>query len=83
MASLAELESRIETIEQKIANAIPLDWIDVNSPGDISQKYVYGIGIGARSSINNGKLISGWKVKPNTPNPTSDSDFETPYGFSQ
>lgn len=83
MASLAELESRVQTIEETIANAIPLYWIDVNSPGDISGKYVYGTPTGTRASINNGNLIMGWKVKPNTPNPTSNSDFETPYGFSQ
>ena len=58
------------------------DWININAVDannqniDKSGLYVYG----QKNGINNDNSIFGWKVKPNTPNPTSDSDFENEIG---
>lgn len=60
-----------------------LGMVDINSNGDMSGATVFGIPTGARSSINNGNLIMGWRVLPNVPDPTTDNDFETPYGLGQ
>lgn len=80
MASLAELESRVFVLEQKLANAIPLDWVEVNRTGDLTGKYLYGVPTGARSGINEGRGIYGWKSM--VANPTTDAHFESPKGPS-
>ena len=78
MASLAELEARVINLEQKVNNAIPIGWVNVNSSGDLTGLYLYGVPEGARSSINDGRGIYGWKSK--VANPTSNSDFEDEIG---
>tara|TARA_R110002012_G_scaffold214249_1_gene385366 strand:+ start:96 stop:776 length:681 start_codon:yes stop_codon:yes gene_type:complete len=53
--------------------------VDINSSGSKEGLYVFGV----KAGINDGNLIIGWKVKSGVTNPTSDADFETPYGYSQ
>lgn len=51
--------------------------VDVNAAGDKTNALCFG----KKAGINEGNLIVGWKSL--VANPTSDSDFETPFGFSQ
>lgn len=91
MASLAQVdvrsqENRKEIIELKAVvqsimdNTIPLGWLEINSTGDLTGKYLYGVGVGSRSGINDGRGVYGWKSL--VANPTTDSDFVSPKGFS-
>lgn len=91
MASLQEVDTRsadnrdriieLENLIQNIMdNTIPLGWLDINSSGDLTGKYLYGKGTGSRASINDGRGVYGWKS--NVSNPTSDNDFEKPLGPS-
>ena len=51
--------------------------MEINATGDKTNTYCFG----KKAGINDGNLIIGWKST--VANPTSDSDFETPYGYSQ
>lgn len=80
MPSTDELNARLTAVETILANAIPLGWVDVNSEGDLTGKFLYGIPTGDRASINDGRGIYGWKSS--VADPTSDSDFVNPKGPS-
>lgn len=91
MATLTEVDDRSRDNRNEIialktvvaamqANTVPLGWLDVNSTGDLTGKYLYGVPTGARSAINEGRGIYGWKS--NVADPTEDSDFVNPKGPS-
>lgn len=91
MATLTEVDDRSRdnrneiislkaVVDAILANTVPLEWLDVNSTGDLTGKYLYGLPTGDRASINDGNKIYGWKST--VADPTSDSDFETPFGPS-
>lgn len=91
MATLIEVDDRSRDNRNEIialkavvasiqSNTIPLGWLDVNSTGDLTGKYLYGVPTGARSGINEGRGIYGWKST--VANPTTDAHFESPKGPS-
>lgn len=51
--------------------------VDVNATGDKTNVICFG----KKAGINEGNLIVGWKSL--VADPTSNSDFETPYGLGQ
>jgi len=51
--------------------------VEINSVGSKLGLYCFG----KKAGINGGNLIVGWKST--VANPTSDADFETPYGLAQ
>jgi len=53
--------------------------INVNSNKLQGGDYVFG----KKAGINSGELIVGWQLKAGVTNPTSNDDFEKPYGFRQ
>ena len=93
--STAENTIAVEDIQNELANSKMLSQLtnvekrevyDTICPGAIlpidspikkAGDYLYGVD----PNINGGSLFMGWKSKVD--NPTSDNDFETPYGFSQ
>ena len=91
MASLPQVDDRsqanrtaiieLKAVVQSIMdNTIPLGWLEINSTGDLTGKYLYGVGVGDRASINDGRGIYGWLST--VANPTQDSHFSSPKGFS-
>lgn len=68
---------------QAVVNANKADkgslMVDINSAGSKAGLYVFG----HKAGINDGNLIVGWKVKAGVDTPTSESDFETPFGLGQ
>lgn len=56
-----------------------LSVLNVESDVDLAGSWVFG----KKTGINGGELIGFWHVDDAVSLPTSDDDFDTPFGFSQ